>query len=181
MGFNWLENVTCSCLLVDIVPVFPIQEILGHDRCPWKECNYYKCPNLAKIQSFIAAENPGSYCDHPSLPFMVSQRNREQAWEWEGKAPGHISSCMWTCHFPPAGPCVGTRLSTLQFLKPAEAAEEPESLFQDREFIQRIPQFKGTENKKGGCRQSEKLLPSLLKIDLCILSLGVCLVTSVLP
>lgn len=40
---------------------------------------------------------------------------------------------------------------------------------------------KALKNQKGGCRQSAKLLPSLLKIDLCILSLRFCLVTSVLP
>lgn len=40
---------------------------------------------------------------------------------------------------------------------------------------------KAQKNQKGGCRQSAKLLPSLPKIDLCILSLRFCPVTSVLP
>lgn len=133
---------------IDIVPVFPVQEIFSHDRCPWKECNYHKHPNLAKIHRLIAAENTGSECDHPSLPFMVSQRNRELAWEWEGKAPGHLSSCSWTCHFSPAGPCVGIRISTLLTLQSAGAPEEPESLFRDREFTQRIPLLKGTQKPK---------------------------------
>lgn len=129
---------------IDIVPVFPVQEIFGHDRCSWKECNYCKHPDLAKIHRFLAAEHTGSERDHSSLPFMVSQRNRE-AWQWEAKAPGRISSCRWTCHCAPAGTCVGTWLSTLLTL---EAPEEPESLFQDREFTQSIPVLKGTEKPK---------------------------------
>lgn len=53
------------------------------------------------------------------------------------------------CIFPAvAGPCVGTRLSTLPTLEPAEAPGEPKSLFKDREFTQRIPLFKGTEKPK---------------------------------
>lgn len=48
-----------------------------------------------------------------------------------------------------AGPCVGAWLSTLLTLEPAEAPEELESLFQDREFTQRSPLSKGTEKPKG--------------------------------
>lgn len=83
---------------------FPVQEvceIFGPDRCPWKKCSFSKNPNLVKKNhSFIGPENTDAECNHSRLPFTVSQRNRELAWGWEGKAPKHLASCRWAEESP---------------------------------------------------------------------------------